>query len=334
MADTDRDRMLKLGQWLQGYLSAGVTAKGHRKLAQSFIKLYNVDFKLSRNDVTLRVFELMDKPDLQAEKYKNFFVKHIGNLIDRVKDTIDKNTAEDKKLIVEDVKHTAEDGKHTVEDGKHTAEEGKLIVEEDPVFDDLYHSDPYPEGKEIFEEIKKTVFQYEPTTREGDYYNFDGDYYKWAVHCLSIVSHAIQIKSEAESILHEVLNSSESWKKTFAAKIENDRQHFKILPVYLHHSYNCLTEKLLVKTDNVERLVVFSGDYALSKSCAMTPSVFPWEAAVSRILFDFLLTGGQDYFKFCEYCGAFTVIHRRGSKKFCSDRCRARHRIDEIAKSQ
>ncbi len=299
MADTDRARMLELGQWLQDYLNPGITAKGYRKLAQGFIKLYNVDFKISSHDVTLRVFELMDKSDLQAEKYKKFFVEHIGNFVDRVMGTI-----------------------------------VKYSEKENPSFENLCHRYPYPEGKEIFDEIKKTVFQYEPTTPENDFQEFGVFYYEWGIYCLSIVSNAIQIKGETESILHEVLTSSGSWKKTLAAKIENEKYLFKTPPLYLHLSYNCLAENLLVKTDNIKKHMVFSGGYAQSYSCDMTPSVFPWEAAVSRILFDFLFTGGQDHFKFCEYCGAFTVIRRKGSKKFCSDLCRAHHRFDEIAKSQ
>lgn len=46
---------------------------------------------------------------------------------------------------------------------------------------------------------------------------------------------------------------------------------------------------------------------------------------ISRIFFDFLILGGQGYFLFCEYCGRFTVIRRKGRKKYCSDVCRTTH---------
>jgi hypothetical protein len=37
MADTDRARMLELGQWLQEFMNPGITAKGYRKMAHDFI---------------------------------------------------------------------------------------------------------------------------------------------------------------------------------------------------------------------------------------------------------------------------------------------------------
>lgn len=46
---------------------------------------------------------------------------------------------------------------------------------------------------------------------------------------------------------------------------------------------------------------------------------------LSRILFDFLILGGQKYYILCEYCGRFTVIRRKGRKKYCSDICRTNH---------
>jgi len=50
-----------------------------------------------------------------------------------------------------------------------------------------------------------------------------------------------------------------------------------------------------------------------------------YRTIVSRIFFDFLLCGGQEYFLFCKHCGKFTVIRRKGRKKFCSDICRTNY---------
>ncbi|MDD2390715.1 MAG: hypothetical protein PHP23_13405 [Desulfobacterales bacterium] len=49
---------------------------------------------------------------------------------------------------------------------------------------------------------------------------------------------------------------------------------------------------------------------------------FPLDIMLSRIFFDFLLLGGQDYYGFCDYCGKFYVVQRKGRKRFCSDICR------------
>jgi len=57
-----------------------------------------------------------------------------------------------------------------------------------------------------------------------------------------------------------------------------------------------------------------------------TLNFFPWNVLVSRIVIDFLVAGGQNYFLFCEQCGKFTTIKRQTRKKFCSNTCRTRHR--------
>ncbi len=54
----------------------------------------------------------------------------------------------------------------------------------------------------------------------------------------------------------------------------------------------------------------------------IVPSNFLWGTAASRVFFDFLFLGGQEYFLFCEHCGKFTVVKRKGRKKYCSDICR------------
>jgi len=54
---------------------------------------------------------------------------------------------------------------------------------------------------------------------------------------------------------------------------------------------------------------------------------------IARILFDFLILGGQEYFLFCEQCGRFTVIRRKGRKKFCSDICRTNYGREKLARA-
>ena len=48
----------------------------------------------------------------------------------------------------------------------------------------------------------------------------------------------------------------------------------------------------------------------------------PFDTIVSRIFFEFLILGGQDYYGYCEYCKSFYIAERKGRKKFCSDVCR------------
>jgi len=49
------------------------------------------------------------------------------------------------------------------------------------------------------------------------------------------------------------------------------------------------------------------------------------EVIFCRIFIDFLLLGGLDYYGFCQNCGNFFLVQRKGRKKFCSDACRVEH---------
>ncbi|TAL17437.1 hypothetical protein EPN96_04985 [bacterium] len=50
--------------------------------------------------------------------------------------------------------------------------------------------------------------------------------------------------------------------------------------------------------------------------------IFEWNAVISMVFLTFLELGGQEYYSFCERCGKFTVVQRKGRKKFCSELCR------------
>lgn len=56
------------------------------------------------------------------------------------------------------------------------------------------------------------------------------------------------------------------------------------------------------------------------------PLRFNHGVIISRVFFDFLFLGGQDYYGFCEWCGNFFVSKRKLKKIYCSDNCRASHR--------
>ena len=46
------------------------------------------------------------------------------------------------------------------------------------------------------------------------------------------------------------------------------------------------------------------------------------DTMVATVLFDFLKFGGADYWCYCERCKLFSIVERKGQKKFCSDLCR------------
>nr|WP_320191944.1 hypothetical protein [uncultured Desulfobacter sp.] len=79
MASNDYKRMIKLGEWLETYLNPEIKAKEYRSLAKTFIKLYNVNFDLKVNDLTIKYLELMEN---QNENIKKFYIDiHDGPLV-------------------------------------------------------------------------------------------------------------------------------------------------------------------------------------------------------------------------------------------------------------
>lgn len=53
-------------------------------------------------------------------------------------------------------------------------------------------------------------------------------------------------------------------------------------------------------------------------------SVFPWDSILGRVLFEFLISGGQDYYDFCHnsQCNKLIFAQRKGRKEYCDDTCR------------
>ena len=82
-------------------------------------------------------------------------------------------------------------------------------------------------------------------------------------------------------------------------------------------SYGCVSDTLVIENEKVTKIPSISGREGEN----IYP--IPWNILISRIFFNFLFLGGQDYFGFCEHCDKFFLVQRKGRKKYCSDSCRA-----------
>jgi hypothetical protein len=299
MANSDRTRMLELGQWLQDYLSPGIAAKDYRKLAQKFIQLYNVDFKLSRNDIGLQLFELIKKTGIS----ENHIIQALATLSDTYGET-------------------PEDRRSFKRLGKNDSITGAIIqiclrnefVPLDPKFDEMTTT-YYTRVGNILEDFQRNLLE----------------------------------KHLMISIFLKINEANDSWENYFSEKVHNFRERLRkngldsklkigdggIIEQIMDSYNNCLSSKIYCERGKFHKIKVFR-NAALPGAPIFENDLpfFPWTAAAARVFFDFLFAGGQDHFKFCDYCGGFTVIRRKDSKKFCSDRCRAHHRLDEIAKSE
>jgi hypothetical protein len=304
MANAERSRMLELGQWLQDYLAPDTNTEAYRKLAKDFLRIYNVDFDLSANEISLKIFELMEKSKSQHDQRD--FIQCIDDM------------QEDVSRVM-----------------------GKPQQYQSFNFQTLY--DKYPsERKAILDALKAVIFKRALTTlNELELANFDYFLlYDWTSYCLHTVSRSIRLKELLVSTFDGILNCGTAWDWYFEKKAINDEYFSKtysnrMLQKGYDYGYNCLADEIKIQPGKIKKITVFRTKFSMSSQQKyMGSSIFPWEAAASKMFFDFLFLGGQDHFKFCDYCGAFTVIRRKDSKKFCSNLCRAQFRHSEIAKSQ
>ena len=54
-------------------------------------------------------------------------------------------------------------------------------------------------------------------------------------------------------------------------------------------------------------------------------SLFPWTTVLSHIFFEFMESGGQEYFILCDYCKRFSKVEKKNKKKYCSSKCKDRY---------
>lgn len=90
--------------------------------------------------------------------------------------------------------------------------------------------------------------------------------------------------------------------------------------------YSQIGEKLIVGPNGYSKVNVLLTCHENNKiTVSMTTAPnepLPFNVFISRIFFDFLLMGGQEYYVYCAHCGKFIVAQRKGRRKTCSDACR------------
>jgi len=90
--------------------------------------------------------------------------------------------------------------------------------------------------------------------------------------------------------------------------------------------YSNIGEKIVLQENNFQKIHVLLGTSQKGEIISMTTTPsnkkLPFSILASRIFFDFLLMGGQEYYTYCANCGKFIVSQRKGRRKTCSDTCR------------
>lgn len=114
------------------------------------------------------------------------------------------------------------------------------------------------------------------------------------------------------SMLIELNQKKIPWEYYFASLTEDN----KATITNIFNSYKHLSNSYEVAGDKYIKVKCFSTGLTTS------PVFFLWDAVISHIFINFLSLGGQQYYGFCEYCGDFFIIQRKGKKRFCKDTCR------------
>lgn len=97
----------------------------------------------------------------------------------------------------------------------------------------------------------------------------------------------------------------------------------------LMQSYGNIADTIIVAKGMIKKSKIFHIEGLSYPSAYINKAgfeVLPTTTVLSQMFFNFLLNGGQTYFSFCNHCNNFFTTQRKiklGSKRFCSDICRA-----------
>jgi len=294
MANKDFKKMVELGLWLEKYLHPEIRPWEYKTLANEFLDLYNVEFDLSPDDITLQLFQfLYEQPPEKKDSYVEKMLE-VGSLADCAIEIIRTHTH----------------------------------FETNSKFEKLCSGQSI-EIKNILNLIKDKVIYTVPGDFEIEFLD------EWIKHSYKVFAHALLIQLIANEAFHKICIDPKPWYNSINDAFEKERFYLSNKnKSRLLSGYNDLVVNLRINENGAKKVKVFNDKYHHSFSDPGHPSCFPWNVAVSLIFFDFLFLGGQEYFMFCEQCGRFTAIQRKGRKKFCSDICRTAHKNARLTKSQ
>lgn len=128
----------------------------------------------------------------------------------------------------------------------------------------------------------------------------------------------LQIRG-VNSLLKELSKSQFPWQK--AIPMLNQKKLFHSTVHNLKTNFQSVTQSLIEQDGEMTRSRAISSGIDIKSE-----PEWGYNIILSNIFFDFLFLGGQEYFLFCKHCDKFTVIRRKGRKKFCSDICRTNYR--------
>ena len=120
------------------------------------------------------------------------------------------------------------------------------------------------------------------------------------------------------AILKGLINSKLEWDKAIPEIIENENNSIikSAIELNLIGGTGSIVGHHEIEKNRLKQINSFLPDVS-----DLRPT-FHWNTVAAEIFFKFLEFGGMEYFTFCDYCGKFSVVQRKGRKRFCSDNCR------------
>lgn len=120
------------------------------------------------------------------------------------------------------------------------------------------------------------------------------------------------------AILKALQNASDSWETALPAIVENEKDLIAKAAMQLNviEGVGGIVSQYKLIDGALRKVHVF-----ITANDDPRP-IFLWNVATTRIFFKFLEHGGQKHYAFCERCVNFTLVLRKGRKRFCSDLCR------------
>jgi len=302
MSNRDFEQMIQLGEWLERYLNPNTKPWEYRDLAKTAISFYNIDLQLS-DEIT---FEVMNIFDEQSDEIK----EHISDLEKR--DVILCSSPPGLGLLKE----------------SFSQDQYKNFLDEI----DRYRPFTHNESEAFKTIVRISVFIDEIAIL------FSNRSYGLTkiLHTKNAILDFIDFKWFSISAFKKIAACPELWSQTFDSSLKNEIKKKEIkkkervyydTPFQLIYSSSLsIFEVIHIQSGVAKKATTFNpSTLYYSDWKEINRTVFPWGPVVSKILIDFLLLGGQEYFLFCKHCGKFTVIKRKGRKKFCSDICRTNY---------
>lgn len=302
MTKIDYRQTLKNGKWLTTLLDDRITAWELKDLAREAVAIQGLDYEVRDNDPTFLVLEQLenDNPEKGLLQAIDDDIPEKINQADNLRSEIEQHEQDFELQLKKIIRKSHQAGKSL----EFVMEQFGAILS--PLLTQHYNKDAPRQSNESID----TDILYRNV--------YDIVYYRKAV------IKNLRIFLERPSVPWEYLVHNRVIEQTTCNYFPNIIEAYSLLAEQIITVKPTeTTRKSPVKPDHRSLVNAHKLKKIFTFSTPEAEITLPWGTIISRIFFDFLLLGGRNYYGFCDYCGDFFVIQRKGRKKYCRDSCRA-----------